>query len=104
MPIKHNYNEQITGADTVSPSRNNVNVYTRMGQFVANVPVIPFQKPPEVLIWGQRVFHLTQYQIGEFLPPKYCYQYREAFAYTIPTGFNGAEYSRSLQGDVEGQS
>ena len=48
------------------------------GEFVANVEVIPFNEPPEVLIWGSRVFKLHQ-KAQNF--PKDQDVYRECFAW-----------------------
>jgi hypothetical protein len=35
---------------------NLIDLYTRDGQFVAAVPVPPFQVMPEGIVWGERIF------------------------------------------------
>ena len=35
-----------------------VDLFTRDGQFVANVPFLPYKFPPEGICWGQRFFFL----------------------------------------------
>ena len=51
-----------------------VELHTREGGYVTTIEVPPFTKPPEVIIWGLRVFVLDQ-EAGK---------YREAFAYVVP--------------------
>lgn len=35
-----------------------LNLYTRDGAFVVTVTTLPWKTPPEVLVWGERVFVL----------------------------------------------
>ena len=53
-----------------------VQLYTQGWEFVAVVEIPPFVKPPDVLIWGQRVFKYSHF---------YGYErYVEAFAFWVP--------------------
>ena len=51
-----------------------VELFTRDGSYVTTVHVPPFQTPPEVIVWGLRIFVLDR-EAGK---------YREAFAYAVP--------------------
>lgn len=33
-----------------------VPLYTREGEEIARVPIVPFAKPPEAILWGERFF------------------------------------------------
>ena len=48
------------------------------GEFVTNVYVLPFNEPPDVLIWGTRIFKLHQ-KASDF--PNDPDIYRECFAW-----------------------
>lgn len=59
------------------------------GGYVADVSIPPFQKMPEVIVWGDRhfAFHamLTE-------PEDHCAaEYREVFAYFIPPDIENEE-------------
>lgn len=64
-----------------------VQLFTAAKEFVTEVLVAPFQKPPDVLIWGSRVF--INDPAGQSFEPVY----REAFAVVVWT----AEEMRSMQ-------
>jgi hypothetical protein len=48
------------------------------GEFVTNVYVLPFNEPPQVIIWGSRIFKLHK-EAQDF--PKDQDVYRECFAW-----------------------
>jgi hypothetical protein len=50
-----------------------VKIVTRAREYVAEVDVLPFQPPPDILVWGERFFQ----RITDVC---YC----ESFAYFIP--------------------
>ncbi len=76
-----NFRTKQEGADVINGSSTSVNLYTDGGAFVANVPMLPFLIPPQVIVWGERVFTL----MGYFKPGNETgRQYREAFCYIIP--------------------
>lgn len=95
---------QVEGADSIKENSLSVNLYTAYGDFVANVPVIPFVNPPKVLIWGSRIFVATEVvcpvghpeQDGELvcnypIPVPYRIQYREDLGYHIQLFYEEGE-------------
>ena len=97
-----NISKQIEGADVISSESSNVNLYTSSGQFVANVPVMPFIVAPQVLTWGNRSFALTKMDF--WAKPGDSTQYREVFNFNVPLfyniGFNQWETSLSGQSEI----
>ena len=55
---------------------------TNTGDYVHEEEIPNFNEPPNVLIWGLRIFTLDEPQ-GMTTPP---YDYVEAFTYFIPSG------------------
>lgn len=87
---KWNINK-IEGADDITNKSVGVNLYNNIGQFVAYVPVLPFIVPPEILIWGTRLFvrKQTQAASGKTAPV----QYREAEgSYTVLLQSQGQDW------------
>lgn len=63
-----------------------VKLYTRDGGFVHAATIPPMQPPPEVLVWGSRVFVRglgTQTGVALELDHTVTLVYTEAFAFTL---------------------
>jgi hypothetical protein len=58
---------------------------TSDGNRVGFADTPPFNKPPDILIWGERFFQLDKLTEGHVEP-----QYREAFTYFVPQGYVSA--------------
>jgi hypothetical protein len=57
------------------------------GGYVADVTIPPFQKMPEVVVWGERFF---AFHVMLTEPEDICAaEYREVFAYFIPPEVKG---------------
>lgn len=90
----HDYTKRIDGADEISAESSSLNLYDSSGQFVANVPMLPFKYPPKIVTWGSRTFAAVEYcktggsikhydSSGE-LDMTCEVQYREEYNYYIP--------------------
>lgn len=55
-----------------------VKLYTAAGDFVAEIEIPPFQRMPEILVWGERHF------VGPADPANPDH-YVEAFAFWVPS-------------------
>ncbi len=62
-----------------------IRLVTREDDLVGIFEIPPFQKPPEVVVWGGRVFELDVEKFDDPEDGAAC-QYRECFMYVIPPG------------------
>jgi len=53
-------------------------LFTKAHEHVVDVEIPPFNEPPDVLIWGERIFKLVNTTAG-FVEPEYT----EAFSYWV---------------------
>lgn len=67
---------------TSSPLTAKITLYTASGNFVHTCHIPAFLPPPEVILWGIRIF---RFQDAGEQPEEGGGNYREVFHYAIPT-------------------
>jgi len=65
-----------------------VKLFTRTGGLVLAMEIPPFSEPPDVIVWGERIFCIPDVDRDLFVHdlPHDETGYVEAFTYAIPSG------------------
>lgn len=59
-----------------------IELYTRTGEFIAAAQIPEFDYPPDIVLWGERIFH-TDFLLVDTADDD-SYGYSEATTYVIP--------------------